>query len=106
MAYDTQFRKSVLDYIDEGHTAKEAKEVFKVGTTTIGEWKKLRKETGTLEKRPLERVHKKLCPDRLKAYVSENPDSYQDEIAEVFSCTQAAVSYALKRLKLTRKKNG
>jgi transposase len=104
MAYDAKFRGRVLKYIDKGHTVQEAHEAFEVGTTTIKRWKKLKAETGKLENRPLERKATKLCPDRLKAYVSEKPDSYQSEIAEVFQCTQAAVSYALKRLQLTRKK--
>ena len=106
MAYNAKFREKVLKYITKGHTIQEAHEVFEVGTTTIKEWKKLQKETGKLENRPLERKPPKLCPVRLKAYIIENPDSYQDEIAKVFNCTQSAVSYALKRLKLTRKKNG
>ena len=85
---------------------EKAREVFGVGTTTIKEWRKLKKETGGLEKRPLDRKPTKICPDRLKAYVKENPDSYLSEIAEIFNCTPEAVFYALKRLKITRKKNG
>ena len=106
MAYDPKFRKQVLKYIGKGHTIQEAHEVFEVGTTTIKEWKKLEKETGKLDKRPSGNKASKLCPDRLKAYVEANPDSYQSEIAEVFNCTQPAVFYALKRLNLSRKKNG
>ena len=100
-----RFRETVLNYIDKGHTMQEAHEVFEVGTTTIKEWKKLKKETGTLEKRPLNRTNRKICPDRLKSYIAEHPDSYLSEIAEVFNCTYSAIHYALKRLKITRKKN-
>ena len=106
MAYDVKLREKVLNYLGKGHTIKEAHEVFEAGTTTIKEWKKLKKETGKLDKRPLERKNRKICPDRLIAYIAENPDSYLSEIAEVFNCTDAAVFYALKRLKITRKKNG
>jgi len=106
MAHEAKFREQVLKYIDKGHTIQEAHEVFEVGTTTIKEWRKLKRETGKLEKRPLNRKARKICPERLKAYIDESPDSYQDEIAEMFDCTQSAVSYALKRLGLTRKKNG
>ena len=95
----------MIEYIDKGHTIKEAHELFGIGTTTIKEWKKLRKETGKLEKRPLVRKGRKICLDRLKTYVTENPDSYQNEVAELFDCTQPAVHYALKRLKMTLKKN-
>jgi len=106
MAYSVDLRKKVTDFIGEGHTIREAHEIFKVGITTIKEWKKLLAEQGTLEKRPLERGHKKVCPVKLKAYMKENPDSYLRETAEEFGCTEQAIFYALKRLKITRKKNG
>ena len=61
--------------------------MFGVGTTTIKQWKKLRKETGGLERRPLERGHKKIDPVELEAYITKHPDSYQREIADVFDCS-------------------
>ena len=105
MAYDTKYREQVMKYLDRGHTIEEAHKVFEVGTSTIKRWKNLKRETGKLNKRPLERKNRKICPDRLKAYITENPDSYLKEIAEVFNCTDAAIYYALKRLKISRKKN-
>ena len=105
MAYDEKFREQVLKYIDKGHTIQQAHEEFEVGITTIKEWRRLRKETGKLEKRPLNRTNRKICPDQLIAYITEHPDSYQSELAEVFNCTQPAIFYAMKRLKISRKKN-
>ena len=104
MAYEIKYREKVMKYIGKGHTIQEAHEVFEVGTTTIKEWKKLKKETGELKKRPLDRKHKKIDPVELKAYIAEHPDSYLREIAEVFQCTDTVVFYAFKRLKITRKK--
>jgi transposase len=40
MAYSEELREKVMKYIGKGHTLKEAREVFEVGITTIGEWKK------------------------------------------------------------------
>ena len=105
MAYDIKFREKVINFINKGHTVEEAHTVFEVGTTTIKEWKRLQKETGTLGKRQLERTHRKIDPVKLVAYLEEYPDSYQREIAEFFGCTQQAVFIALKRLRITRKKN-
>ena len=105
MSYDKKYRESVLGFIDKGNTIKAAHQLFGVGTTTIKEWKRLRRETGSLESRPLNREGHKLAADRLEAFISENPDSYQHEVAEQFGCTQPAVHYALKRLNMTRKKN-
>ena len=106
MAYDIKLRQKVMNFIGKGHTVKEAQEVFEVGSTTIKGWKKLLGETGALEKRPLDRKPSKLCPIRLRAYINENPDSYLYEIAKEFNCTESAVYYALKRMGITRKKNG
>ena len=105
MAYDKKTREQVMKYIGKGHTMEEAREVFGVGTTTIKGWKKLLKETGGLDKRPLNRKHKKIDPVLLKAYVDEHPDSYLREIAELFQCSEVSVFTALRRHKITRKKN-
>ena len=106
MAYDKKYREKVLQYISKGHSVREAHEVFGVGTTTIKEWKKLKHETGNLETRPLNRKGRKICAGELESYIAEHPDSYQNEAAEHFGCTQPAIHYALKRLNITRKKNG
>jgi transposase len=105
MAYDKKYRASVLRYIDEGHTLEETKEVFRVGTTTIKRWRKLRKETGILEDRPKEKWHKKIDLAKLQAYYKETPDSYLSEAAEAFGCSITAIFKARKRLGITRKKN-
>jgi len=105
MRYSVDLREKAMNYLDKGHTIKATSELFEVGTTTIKEWKKLRAETGSLRPRPHVRKCSKICPDRLLSYVNENPDSHLVEIAEVFNCTPQAIFYALKRLKITRKKN-
>jgi transposase len=105
MAYEKKFRESVMEFISKGHTIVEASETFGIGTTTVKEWKKLQKETESLEKRPLKRSYKKIDPKKLSAYVSENPDAFLREIAEVFNCSTTAVFLALQNLKITRKKN-
>jgi len=105
MSYTTKFRKEVMRFIDKGNSIKATAGQFSIGETTIKEWKKLRNETGSLEKRPLNRTHKKIDPEKLRAYVEENPDAYQYEIAEHFGCVQNAVFKALKKLDITRKKN-
>ena len=41
---------------------------------------------------------------KLKAYVKENPDAYQSEIAEAIGAKENTVCKALHRLKISRKK--
>ncbi|MCL2049280.1 MAG: IS630 transposase-related protein [Defluviitaleaceae bacterium] len=68
-----------MNFIAKGNSIQKAHEKFEVGTTTIKEWKKLKAETGRLEKRPLNRQPKKICPEKLRAYIATNPDSYLEK---------------------------
>ena len=38
MAYRTELRKKILEYIKKGHSARQAAEVFGVGKSTIYSW--------------------------------------------------------------------
>ena len=105
MAYNERYRAQVVKYLGEGHTQREAKEVFGVGTTTMKQWRKQWEETGSLAKKELHRSFKKVDPVKLKAYIEENPDAYLEEMAKVFACSDTAIGKALKKLKITRKKN-
>ena len=105
MAYDKKFRERVLQYIDKGHTIKEAHEVFGISTYSIKKWRKLRRETGELKDRQRKERHKKIDPVKLVAYYENTPDSYLSEAAEHFGCSINAISKARKRLGITRKKN-
>lgn len=104
--YEKAYRERVLSYRNSGKSLEETQKTFGVSEYAILSWERLLKEQGHLGKRPLNRGHKKLEPESLKAYVAEHPDAYQYEIAEHFGCSQAAVSKALARLDYTRKKRG
>ena len=104
MAYTVDYRKRVVGYRQEGHTLEETHETFKVAINTIRSWTKKLTEEGTLEKKPVQRQPRKIAPERLKAYVAAHPDAYLKEIAAEFKCCETAVTYALRRLKITRKK--
>ena len=105
MGYDIKFRERVIEYMREGHTEKETAATFKVSTSTIWKWKSKLNETGTLAPKKRKETWRKIDPDKLRKYVDENPDAYQREIAEYFGVRLYAVQKALKRLKITRKKN-
>ncbi|MBS0624117.1 MAG: transposase [Verrucomicrobia bacterium] len=49
-------------------------------------------------------MYRKLDYNLLKEYVEVHPDYFLLEIAEHFSVTEQAIFYALKKLKITRKK--
>jgi len=104
MAYEKKFKERVLEYLTEGHTERETATVFKVGRSSIQNWKKAIAKTGSLEVKKRNRRAKKLPLEDLEAYVSMHPDAYLSEIGEHFNCSGEAVRKALKKLKITRKK--
>jgi len=104
MSYDKKYRERAVLHRMEGKTLEETSKTFQIGTTTLKKWEKEYKAGGDLSKKPLKRSAKKVCPTKLREYVRENPDAYQTEIAEIFGCSQSAVSQAMKKSKITRKK--
>ena len=104
MSYSEDYRKRTIEYRQEGHTLEETKDIFKVCISTIRKWEKQLKEKGNLKAKTVERAFKKIDPEKLKEYVEEHPDAYQNEIAKEFKCSPEAIRKAFKRLKITRKK--
>jgi transposase len=105
MSYDEKFRQRAIEYWNEGHTKKATAEVFKVGETTLQQWKKQLAETGGLKPKKRRETWRKIEPSRLAEYEKQHPDAYLKEIAEAFGCSEVAVLKALRRLRITRKKN-
>ena len=105
MAYSKDYRKRVLEFCyDEGHTLEETRRVFDVSITAIGEWRRLREETGELECRPLNREARIYKGEKLSAYIAENPDATLQDIADQFGGSTTGAFYALERNKITLKK--
>lgn len=105
MSYDIKFRRRALEYLGEGHTYRETAAVFSISTSTLLKWKSQLKETGTLAPKQRRPTWRKIDPEKLRVYVAEHPDAYQHEIAAAFGVRLYAIQRALKRLKITRKKN-
>lgn len=94
----------MLGFIEEGHNAREAARIFKVGYATIKEWKKLRLETGDLDKRPLKRTARIFDSEKLRIYILENPLATLTEIAAHFDGSVSGAADALAREGITLKK--
>jgi transposase len=101
MAYSSDTRKMVLNYLATGHSYEEARKELGVGISTIKAWKKLLNETGSLEKRAVQRLPRKYPCEELKSYVSEHPDATLKEIAEHFGGSLSGVHDTLARQKIT-----
>ena len=103
-SYSVDLRERVLSHLEKNPDKKAASVLFQVGIATVFRWVSLKKLKGNVE--PLRRkyAYKKIDDQKLIEYVEANPDHFLSEIAEYFGLTLQAIFYALKRLKITRKK--
>jgi transposase len=62
MAYPRIMRERALEALRNGRTKKEVNEMFGLGKNTLRDWERLEKETGSLDKRPLDRKPSKNRP--------------------------------------------
>lgn len=104
MYKSVDLRERAVKYYLRGHTYEQTARVFGVSKSAVCEWVHLYQETGNLNNKPLHRGFKKINPEKLRKYVKEHPDDFQKEIAKAFGCSTQAISKALKRLGITRKK--
>ena len=104
-SYSVDLRERVLQYLEKNKNREAASRLFQIGVATIYRWLSRKKEKGNVE--PLRRpyVYKKIDDQKLIAYIEKNPDHFLSEIGKHFNITLQAVFYALKRLKITRKKS-
>jgi len=105
MSYDEKLRRRAIDYWNDGHSKAQTAEAFQVSHFTLYKWKNQLKETGALAPKKRRETWRKIEPTRLAAFMEQHPDAYLKEIAEEFGCSDVAVLKALRRLKITRKKN-
>jgi len=103
MTYSLDLRKSVLRYLKDGHTQKEAANIFNVYPKTVTNWVKKDRD-GNLAAKKRENKPRKLDYEQLIKYIKNVPDAYLREIAKEFKVSITAIFYACKRLKITLKK--
>lgn len=103
-AYSVDLRERVLKFLEKNDDKKVASSLFEVGIASIYRWIRQKNTRGNLEPLRREYAYKKIDYELLKKYTEANPDQFLFEIAEQFSVTPQAIFYALKKLKITRKK--
>jgi transposase len=102
--YSIDLRQRVLQYLEKTDDKMKASQLFQVGIATIYRWVARRKQNGNIEPLTRKSTYKKIDDQKLIAYVEQNPDHFLSEIAKHFGLTLQAIFYALRRLKITRKK--
>ena len=85
-AYSVDLRERVVAAFDRaGMTDEEAAALFKVGEATVRRWKRLKRETGALVRRPGGGGNPpRVAPDRydvVRSIVGEKPDLTDQEVA-------------------------
>lgn len=99
MAYSKDYRQMILAKLKSGATYRELSLEFSISKTTILNWTKQ-------PERKVRTIHThKINLDDLAKDIKDYPDAFQRERAVRFNCSDRAISKALKRLNLTRKKS-
>ena len=100
MSYSIDLRKRVVNYVENGGRIAQAAGLFKVGRATIYRW------LGRTDLRATQVKRRKIKLDwqALEKDVKENPDTRLIDRAKKFGVRPSAISYALKEMKITRKK--
>ena len=89
----------------ENHSIKETCEAFEISATALNKWVNRYKQTGSLANKVLNRKHKKTEREKLLKDVQERPDDFNCERAQRFTCSAEAIRLAMKKLKITQKKD-
>lgn len=101
MAYSIDFRRKVLAIKDRDRLSfEETASRFGISQSSVSRWAK-RLEPCQTRNKPATKIDM----ERLVRDVEAHPDAYQHERAERFGCSQRGICEALKRLKISRKKN-
>jgi len=101
MSYSLDFRRQVFKLNQkEELTFQELSDRFDIPIRTLFRWQK-RIEPKVKRNKPATKVDM----EALAKEVKEHPDLYQYERAKKFGVSQSTIFYALKRLKISYKKN-
>ncbi|WP_340621258.1 IS630 transposase-related protein [Xenorhabdus siamensis] len=101
MGYSLDFRKKVLAYKDKHSlTFEQTSAHFDISIRTLFRWSHKIEPCVTRDKPPT-----KISDEVLIIDVQNYPGDYQWERAKRLGVTQSAIHYALKRLRITQKKN-
>ena len=102
MAYSTDLRQRVLDFINKGGSKTAAKRTFGVSRRTIYNW--LEAEDPFACEKPGPKGPRSIDYEALREHVADFPDATLAERAQHFGVSKHGIFYALSKLNITRKK--
>ena len=101
MSYPIEFRKKVLEIREKrGLSIEKTAQLFEIGKATVERWLKKIEPCKTRNK-PATKINM----ESLKKDIKNYPDAYNWERAQRLSVSTTCIFYALKRLKISYKKN-
>ena len=102
MAYSTDLRKRVLDFINTGGSKATAERTFGISRRTIYNW--LEAEDPFACEKPGPKGPREIDYDALQQHVADFPDPTLAERAKHFGVSTNGIFYPFSKLKITRKK--
>ena len=104
MAYINDLRRRVVSFVRGGGSKAEAARRYGVHRHTVSGWTD--KGDAVCERaKPGPKTSHKLDNEKLKALLKQRPDATLHELGRAHGVHYSTVSYALKRLGYSRKKN-
>lgn len=100
MPFSLDLRTRVVEFVETTGSVSKAAKLYKVGRATIYRWL----NRADLQPTVVKRRKRKLDWDALRQDVEQNPDAKLVDRALKFGVRPSAICYALKAMKLTRKK--
>lgn len=101
MTYGIDLRRRVVSFVESGGSKKEASKIYKVSLWCVQDWCK--RTNLAANKHPSR--FRKIDMKKLSLYIQNNNDAILREIALEFNVSEQAIWHALRRLKVTNKKN-
>ena len=101
MPYSLDLRQKVINFVENGGKITEAAHIFGVARASIYRWLARTK----LEATKVKRRQRKLDWKALEKDIKENPEAKLADRAKKFGVSTSSIFYALKKMKITRKKN-
>jgi putative transposase len=100
MSYSLDLRKRVVECVEGGGSVSKAVKNYQVSRATIYRW--LGREE--LKETKVKRRKRKLDWEALRKDIEQNPEKKLSDRAKMFGVRTNAIWYAIKEMKITRKK--